>query len=246
MTVAEATPARIAELWRGLGTRVQRVSYLEQAAQALAQTTYEQFSDSMVIVRVFLTVPFSNLPPANQRFIQALADSKGASQGLRTATPVLSLIGTYGQEPEWCNRRRSKNHVGIPLISGAFVSAIPMISRLLKDLGIPLAWVDSHESEMIEETMGRSAGLFLVENAARATDAQGRHVIPEQDFVSGYRVRSVFGIGCAYVGGQIIVLVVFCRDTFPRAAAENFMVLAPLFKTKTAQLVGSGRVFAPV
>ena len=48
-----------------------------------------------------------------------------------------------------------------PLISSEFVGAIPMISRLLKELGVPLDWVDSHDSSMIEKTMARSAGLFL-------------------------------------------------------------------------------------
>ena len=99
---------------------------------------------------------------------------------------------------------------------------------------------------MIEKTMGRAKRLFFVEDAAKATDVQGRQIISAQDFVSRYEVKGVFGIGGAYVGGQISVLVVFCRDTFPRTAAEYFMTLMALFQAKTAWLVGSGKVFAPV
>jgi hypothetical protein len=36
---------------------------------------------------------------------------------------------------------------------------------------------------------------------------------------------------------------VFCRDDVPRHAAESFMSLTALFKNKTAQLVGEGKVF---
>ena len=42
----------------------------------------------------------------------------------------------------------------------------------------------------------------------------------------------------------MLVLVVFCRDRFQRAAAEPLMALTTLFKTKTASLVGAGKVFA--
>ena len=119
-----------------------------------------------------------------------------------------------------------------------------MISRLLKELGVPLDWVDGHDSSMIEKTMARSAGLFFVEDASEATDQEGRKIIAAQDFVSQYGVKGVFGIGGAYVGGQMLVLVVFCRDSFQQASAEPFMALTTLFKTKTSSLVGAGKVFA--
>ena len=55
---------------------------------------------------------------------------------------------------------KSKEHMGIPLISSAFVGAIPMISRLLKELGVPLDWIDSHDSEIIKKTVGSSPEYF--------------------------------------------------------------------------------------
>ena len=56
-------------------------------------------------------------------------------------------------------------------------------------------------------------------------------------------VQSVFGIGGPYVGGQIFVLIAFCRDAVPRAAAEQLLSLVAQFKVKTARLVGEGRIF---
>jgi hypothetical protein len=191
------------------------------------------------------------LPKANKEFVQKLAESAGAGSGLKETTPVLSLLGTHGQEADWNDRHKSKGHKGIPLISSAFVGAIPMISRLLKELGVPLDWIDSHDSEIIKKTVSGSAGLFFVDNAGQSTDNEGRKIIAAQDFVSAYKVKSVFGkvksvfgTGEAYPGGQILVVVLFCRDAFTRATAENFPTLTSSFKEKTSALVGSGKIFS--
>ena len=87
--------------------------------------------------------------------------------------------------------------------------------------------------------------MFFVDNAAEAVDDRGRKIIADQAFVSSHEICSVFGVGASYVGGQIVVLIVFCRDPMPRASAECFMALAALFKSKTANLVGNGRIFSP-
>ncbi len=244
MKIDEATSATISELWASVEPRVQQSAYLDESAQELVAELHKQFDESVVIARVFLTVPFEALPPTNKEFVQNLAESAGAESELKATTPVLSLIGTYGQEEEWRDSRKSKGHLGIPLISSAFVDTIPMISRLLKDLGVPLDWVDSHDTEIIKETMGPSSSLFFVEDAAEVTDHQGRKIIAAQDFVSAYGVKSVFGTGGTYSGDQVLVIVVFCRDVFSRAAAECFLALADLFKSKATSLFGTTRIFS--
>ena len=129
-------------------------------------------------------------------------------------------------------------------MSSSFVAAIPMISRLLRELGVPLEWVDCHDAQMVVETIGSAAGLFFVEDAAEATDQQGRKIIAGQDFVSKFHVKSVFGMGGAYSGGEIMVIVVFCRDDIARATAERFLGLTELFKSQTAHLVASKKVLS--
>ena len=239
-----ASPMAVVGLWETIKPAIEHAKYLEDVAQELAQTLHAQFEDSIVLARVFITINFGSLPPANAEFVRDLAESAGATAGLRDATPVLSLIGTRGVEQEWNDRRRSKSHVGIPLISSTFVDDIPMISRLLKDLGVPLDWVDSQEPEIIQKVIGQSEGLFFVADAEFAKDAQGRRIIVAQDFVSDYRVKSVFGIGGAYPGDEIIVIVAFCRDAFPEPVAEHFLPLASLFKGQTAALVAQGLIFS--
>ncbi len=244
MKLEQATGATIAQLWATVEPHLQEAASLEEAAQALATALHTEFTESVVLARVYATVPFDDLPRTLQIFVQELAESAGAAAALKATTPVLSLLGTDGQEDAWSDRRNSNDHKGIPLISAEFVSGIPMISRLLRELGVPLDWIDSHEARRIVTTIGSTVGLFFVQEAAQAKDEQGRHVIPAQDFVSTYEVESVFGTGGAYPDGQILVLVVFCRDEVARATAELFLPLADLFRGKTISLVAPAKVFA--
>ena len=62
--------------------------------------------------------------------------------------------------------------------------------------------------------------------------------------MSDYGVKSVFGTGGVYPGGQIVVFVVFCRDAFAKAAAERFLELNSWFRNKTDAMAQSTRIFA--
>ena len=244
MKIDQATASTVSDLWKRLQPRVAESERLEDAAQALATVLHTQLDESVVIARVFVTVPFGDLPEDNKTFVRGLAEGAGSGTDLKPDTPVLSLVGTHGQESDWNDRRRSKGHVGIPLISSAFVGAIPMISRLLKELGVPIDWIDSPNTEVIVKTIGSSAGLFFVDDAGTAKDQEGRSIIAAQDFVENYGIKSVFGTGGAYPNGQMVAVVLFCRDAFSRATAEQFMALTDFFKGSTASLAEPEKVFA--
>ncbi len=244
MKIEQIHPITVTDLWSAVDAEVRAASTLEQASQVLVAALHEKFSESVVLVRQFLTVEFDALPASNQQFVRALADSAGVAAQLNGSTRVLSLIGTHGENPKWCDRSRSEGHVGIPLISAAFVDAIPMISRLLKEIGLPLEWVERLDSETVQKMIGESQGLFFVGDAASATDLQGRHIIAARDFVSERGIKSVFGIGGAYPGDEILVTVAFCRDHFEEPHAEHFMPLTTLFRGATRALVAEARIFA--
>ncbi|MHA2219296.1 MAG: hypothetical protein ACXACY_25550 [Candidatus Hodarchaeales archaeon] len=244
MKIEQASSATISELWTKVEPSVKQSQSLEEAAQAVAGALHAQFEESVVLTRVYLTSSFDTLPETNKDFVQKLAESAEAIDDLKEGTPVLSLIGSHGQEADWCDRRKSKGHVGIPLISSAFVGAIPMISRMLGELGVPMDFLDSHDTGIIIENIGSAAGLFFVENAAESTDKEGRKIIAKQDFVANYSVKSVFGIGGAYDSGQLLVVVVFCRDEFSRTTAEHFLTLANLFQRQTNALVSGQHIFS--
>jgi hypothetical protein len=243
MRIEKTDVTVVAGIWSAVASQVSGAPTLEQAAQQLVSGLYESFEESIVIARAFVTVPYGSLPGSNQEFVSQLVESAGAADELKTATPVLSLIGSWGAEAGWNDRRDSQGHVGIPLVSSSFVDAIPMISRLLQELGVPVDWVDSHDDEMIVGTIGGRSSLFYVSNAGQATDAQGRKIIAAQDFVSSHGVHSVFGVGTAYATGQILVLVAFCRDSFSKSVAEQFLPLADSFRDATVGLVGQASIF---
>src|SRR5262249_55845410 len=180
MKFEQATGAIIARLWTTVEPQVELATSLEEAAQTLASALYTQFAESAVLARVYVTVPFAALPPRTRAFVQT---QPGAGATLNGTTPVLSLIGTQGQNVDWNDRRKSKQHRAIPLISAEFVDGIPMIARLLRELGVPLDWIDSHDARRLVATIGSTVGLFYVEDAVRAMDDRGRKVIPAVDFV---------------------------------------------------------------
>lgn len=243
MKIQDAKVQDIRTLWQEIEADLPACEHLEDAAQLFSTVVYRHFDESIALARVFVTVPYGELPDANKRFVDNLVASTGASEALDAETLVLSLVGTYGRSPDWNSRRLSKGHVGIPLLSSAFVEKIPMLARLLKELGLPLEWIDSRDSTIMNKALGSSAGLFYAEDAASAEDNQGRKIIAAQDFVSEHAIRSVFGVGGAYFGGRLCTMIFFCQDNVERAAAQRFMPLTNFFKSKTGALNTPGRVF---
>ncbi|MHC4073389.1 MAG: hypothetical protein ACYTGS_15370, partial [Planctomycetota bacterium] len=98
---------------------------LEQAAQLVTDAVYEELDDSVVLARVFATVPFGELPEPNRTFVTDLAAANDIAPLINNDTLILSLLGTRGAKSEWNDRRTSQGHVGIPLASAAFVDKIP-------------------------------------------------------------------------------------------------------------------------
>lgn len=239
--INEASAGAVQEFAASIEGKLRDAGTLEEAAQALTDGIHEAFGQSIVLARVFATVPYAKAPPAIQRFVSELADSKGISDLITDETPVLCLLGTRGQEPAWNDRRNSAGHVGIPLASGDFVESIPMIARLLKELGVPLDWIDRQDADLVANT----SGLFYVADAQTATDAQGRSIIAAQDFVGKYQVKSVFGIGGDYGSGRaLFTLIVFTGENLTKTQTEPFIALVDVVKGATGDLVAQGKLFA--
>ena len=138
---------------------------------------------------------------------------------------------------------KSQGHVGIPLVSSGFVDQIPMIARLLQQIGIGLNWIDTEDIKIVAENASTLSGMFYVADAATEEDSQGRKIIPMQDFVSQYGVKTVFGFGSGYSNGMIVVLVVFTNESVPESKAKIFEPLISTFKGNTVALATSGKVF---
>lgn len=223
---------RVNKLGMSIKGEIKNSEYLEDAASKFTNAIYNEFSKSFVLSRLFVTIPFCDLPDDNKRFVEALADSKGIISQLRDSTPILSLLGTSGLENAWNSRTNSKGHVGIPLISASFVDSIPMMSRLLKELGINLEWLKYFDTDIVTKKMGKISGLFYVEDAAKNTDKLGRKIISAQDFVAKYNVKTVFGMGgYSSIGMKYVVMINFMNKQLPNKGAQLFMKYANFFNS---------------
>ena len=224
---------------------LKKQSSLEEASQKFIDALYGEFAETIVLARLFATVPFKGLPASNQERVLALASSKGVAELIGERTPVLSLLGTCGREPEWNDRRNSRGHVGIPLVSKSFLDSIPMMSRLLKELGVEIDWIEREDTKIVVRTKGRMAGVFFVLDAKSATDQEGRKIISAQDFVDAYGVKTVFGFGGEYgVCDTFITTIIFTSERIERAQVEQFMFLINMFKSGTMSLALKGRIFS--
>jgi hypothetical protein len=184
------------------------------------------------------------LPAPNRTFVTNLAATNNITQLIRDDTLILSLLGTRGLKPEWNDRRKSQGHVGIPLASADFVDKVPMISRLLKEVGLNLDWIDSKDTAIVTKTIGGISGAFFVQDAKQAIDHQGRKIIPAQDFVEANKVKTVFGLADGYATSRAFVtIIMFCREMLDKPQAELFSPLISALKANTATLVSTGAIF---
>ena len=73
---------------------------LDEAALKFTELMFEEFKESIVLVRLFATVPFEHLPAPNQAFVNRLAASQNISKLINNQTLVLSLLGTMAGHHE--------------------------------------------------------------------------------------------------------------------------------------------------
>jgi hypothetical protein len=221
-----------------LGEAVAACDSLEAAAQTTANRLFDVYTDSLVLVRVYATVPYGALASDSRAFIE----KRHGSTSLDADTPVLHLLGTRGELPEWNDRRLSQGHMAIPLVSAAFVQSMPMVAGLLTDLGINLSWFDLHRKNFIG-TMTGGTNLFFVPEAASTHDAQGRHVISDQDFVTKHGVQTVFGVGGRHWGNTMIAVLFFTRERLYKPTAYNFSSVVQQFIKHTTSCLKDGHIF---
>jgi hypothetical protein len=242
----ECSAAAVRTLQDKLRVDLRSAESVEAAACGFADLLFQAFGDAVVLARVYATVDYRSLPPREHDFVDGLARSAKVIERLAPVTPILSLLGTRGILPAWNDRAASRGHVGIPLASADFVRSIPMLAALLFELGVTPAWIEQRaEGVQVDHLRGgEAAGIFYVEDARTATDAQGRKVIPAQDFVSEHDVQTVFGMGGAWPNGHLAVAIVFVRQRVDRSVVRRLAPLLGVFRAATTALAMRGNTFA--
>jgi hypothetical protein len=243
--LADSPYSDIKALPRKLERVLEREMNLDRAAQRGVELLYAEFEESIVLARLYVTVPFKELPPTERAFVDSMVAPSPDAASLNDGTRVLTLMGSRGANRAWNDRHTSKGHLAIPLLKARYVDEIPMIARLMIQMGIGLEWIDRGDTAIVYRILGKVAGLFFVEEASSAVDQLGRKIIPAQDFVREHGVRTVFGIGGGYLNGTFAALIVFCRELVTREQVERLMPCINAIKSATMEAVMQRRLFTP-
>src|SRR5581483_10890694 len=182
---------------------------VQEACQSVIEGLVDRLGDSLRLARAYMTVPWQRLPEADKIFARTVAANALAGHLLRNDTQVLSLLGTAGAEPLWGDRYSSRGHLAIPLLSPEFVAGIPMVSGLIDQLGSSGRWYGQIAPASGKEIFGVFSGTFFVPEARTGRDSSGRLLIPAQDFVESYGIRSVFGVGGQFQASGMILACIF-------------------------------------
>jgi hypothetical protein len=195
---------------------------LEASAQRICRFLYDELRGpdtqrACALVRCYKTHPFELLDPELQQFARGLMDR----QEPRPTMKCLTLMATVGQAASWNSRFLSQGHRCVPLPSPEIVEKAPMISQLIKELGLELSSVLQPSPDVVKELAGKRHGVFHVEEAA------GSPYIPaQQDFVERHGIRSVLGFGGVIGTGDFFAVILFATVHVSTNAAQRFRTLA--------------------
>lgn len=217
---------------------------LEECCQRLMEDFQETFRDSIALARTYATVPASLLPAPDRAFVEKVVDSNASGRQVDENTRVLSLLGTSGARPEWRQRYASRGHLAIPLLSEDFVEQIPMLASLIQQLGSSRSWYQKHSGpSAYVSNFGVFTETFFVPDATESVDSSGRLMIPAQDFVEQFKIRSVFGVGGEFLTEGIVVVCIFFSTERLNATPKWLLRLPLLLATVTRSLVSEGKIY---
>lgn len=220
-------------------------SCAQGAAQWFVDALYGRFRDSLVLLRLFMILPYAELLEEDRCFVDGRARETNTSHLIHGTTPIFTLLGSRGEKPEWNDRRASSHFRCIPLASSAFVSSLSMLSRQLESVGFDMGLIDAWEAKVA--STGRAdqfRGMLYIGDAGRERDSQGRMIVPKQEFVAASGVKTTLGFGSGYAGHpKLVTLFAFTNETLERSAVEPFANVLEAFISSTGELVAKGRFF---
>ncbi len=216
------------------------VESMEEASNRIVRYLYENFctkptgEKSCALVRLFKTHPYEDLEVELAEYARSMLDPYPPLPAMKCMT----LLATVGEQTEWNSRHRSVGHKAIPLASESVVAQIPMISQLIKQLGLDIKTVINPGPDLLVEIEQRKYNVFYV------PEAIGNPYIPAQDsFVIPFGIKSVLGFGGLLPSGNLFAIILFLKVQIPHSTAQMFSTLA--LNVKTALLrFDRGAVFA--
>lgn len=219
------------------GIREQKLKSMEAAAQRVIDHFFENLmtgpgkEPACALARIFITHPYGDLTDDLRAFADRIMPGDKAP-----GVKCLTMLATRGIQADWNSRHASMGHKAIPLLSEQMVEKAPMVSQLLKQLGIPVRSLLNPDESFILNNDEKSFNVFHIAEAA------GSPYIPAQkEFVIPHRVASVLGFGGLLPSGNLFATILFSRVPIAAPAAANFAPLA--LTVKLCLLPYSNQVF---
>jgi hypothetical protein len=218
----------------------------QELAQAMVGICYERFQKSLVLLRLFLTAPYSALPAHDRQLVDEKTKVSETFDLLRAGTPVLTLMGTRGWAPAWNERDKSRGFRCIPLVSSKYVASLSMLAMQFRNMNFDFESFDGWDASMAgAEQTGKYSGMLYVRDAAVDRDDLGRMVVPRQEFVAEYGVKTALGFGAKYPNYPAMgILFTFTDEILTRSEAEPFARLLEAYLSHSEKLVGNGAIFS--
>jgi hypothetical protein len=195
---------------------------LEASAQRVCKFLYDELhgpgiQHACALVRCYKTHAFKSLEPDLQRFALGVLGTSPPRPDMK----CLTLMATVGATGSWNSRHLSRGHRAIPLPSPEIVEKAPMISQLIKDLGLDVSQVIEPTPDVVKELAGKRYGVFHVEHALGSP-----HIPAQQEFVVRHGIKSVLGFGGMLATGDLFAVILFATVQVPASTADRFKSLA--------------------
>jgi len=201
---------------------------MEEVASKIVHYFYDYLIDkrtgekSCALVRFFKTHPYQELNPELRKFADGMLKGNSCS----STTKCLTLLASAGEKPEWNSRQTSLGHQAIPLVSEQIIEQSPMISQLIKQLGLDVSMLLDPDPSLLVNLEQKTYNIFHVHKAVNSP------FIPAQaEFVIPFGIKSVLGCGGMLSSGNLYAIIIFSKVEIPNSTAEMFKSLVLSVKT---------------
>jgi hypothetical protein len=173
---------------------------------------------SSVLVRFFMTYPYSSLDAELQQSADKMLGSKPEDQDMK----CLKLLATAGVQPEWNSTIHSKGHRVIPLQNEEKVKKIfYMIYEFIDQMGMDISNVLNPDTKLSSEFEERIFNVYHVPEALG-----NPHIPAQKEFVIPFGVKSLMGFGGMLPTGNLFIMLIFSKTKIPRNTANFFKNIA--------------------
>ena len=222
--LTQATGKDIAVFGRELLAQYREgLSSFEEAAQHIVETIYQQMSapdgsPAFALLRIFRLANRDDLPRDLRKLLAPEAQK------------TLTLMGTWGLEPAWCQRQHSSGHQALMLGEGQSPMVSATLRQLALDVGVELPAL---RAEM-EAVLPMPEATFMTRYVHIEHALRSPFVPAQKEFVEPYGFQPVVGIGSGFASGSAYMMLGFARVHVTGEMAKNFAQIAPFVSTGLA------------